>query len=327
MREGSSVRYNGQQTRVVAHGIFLIGGLGTLIFLAVKIVLALADGRIPGSQLVDRPATVFLAATIYLLGHCFRCLRLALLIGGWRVGLRLIVSFHLMTAAISLAVPLKLGEIYRIAELSNLLGNPVSAVATIWWERLFDTLALLVIILVVLGGVARSDWSQFFGVGLLALIFITITALVFFVLPDNLRRLSVLIIRRYDNRRSVPALRVIDRTRRAIQGAPQMVKGKVASLATLTALIWGAELTCLTVVLRALGITQFAAPDALLGFLSILTSGYTLLGAINGEPAFSNQDVLLYLATTQIPFVFIGCLAGLYYVHRQIKPLLRRPAI
>jgi hypothetical protein len=314
-----AIRHNDRRLYAIIHRILLIGVLCFLIFLAGKILQAVTDGEIPGSKLFFQPVTFLSAATLYVIGHCFRSLRLALLIGGWRIGLRMIVSFHFMTAALSLAVPMKLGELYRLAELSKLLGSFMSAVETIWWERLFDVLAIVIIMIMVLGGVAKSDWPQFYGVGLLAIVFIAVTALAVFVLPDNLRRLSVLIIRRYDNRRSVPLLRHIDRIRRTILEAPHMVKGKIASLAALTVLIWASELSCLAIVLRALGNSLEAAPDALLSFLSILTSGYTLIGALNGEPAPAQQGVLLYLATTQIPLVFVGLLAALYYVRRQMK--------
>jgi Lysylphosphatidylglycerol synthase TM region len=313
------LRHNGHRLQATAHGLLLAVVLGSLLFLAVKILLAFTDSKIGGLQREIQPATFIFAGTVYIIGHSFRSLRLALLIGGWRVGLRLIVSFHFMTAAVSLAVPLKLGEIYRVAELSKILGSLVSAIETIWWERLFDILAIVIIMFVALFGASQAEWQQFVGVGVLAVIFIAVTALAFFVLPDNLRRLSVLIIRRYDSRRSVAVLRYIERIRRAIQGAPRMVKGKIASIAALTMLIWASELTCFAIVLRALGESLLAAPDALLSFLSVLTRGYTLLGALNGEPALSNSAIVLYLAATQIPLVFIGIIATLYYMRRQIK--------
>ena len=166
------------------------------------------------------------------------------MIGGWRIGLRQIFSFHFFTAAVSLAVPLKLGEVYRVTELSYLLGDLVRAVATIWWERAFDVLAIVAILVMVIFSASGPVWDQFVSVAALAVGFMVLTVLTFFVLPDNLRRLSVLIIRRYDSPRSIVYLRVIDRVRRAILGAPRLVRAKVASLLALTALIWACELAC-----------------------------------------------------------------------------------
>jgi hypothetical protein len=301
----------------ITHGLLLAGAAIALVYLALQILLAFLNGGLARSKF--EPAIIWFGATIYILGHGFRCLRLALLIGGWRIGLRQIVSFHFFTAAVSLAVPLKLGEVYRVAELSFLMGDFTRAVETIWWERIFDVLAIIFILLLVLFSVPNGDWEQFEGVAILAIAFVIVTALTFFVLPDNLRRLSVLIIRRYDSRRSVAFLRTIDRVRRAILGAPRLVRAKVASLFAVTALIWTCELACFAIVLRAVGETLSAAPDALLGFFSVVTRGYTLLGALQNGQQAPDVTVLAYLTVTQIPLVFVGLAWGAYYIARHIK--------
>lgn len=275
-----SMRWKGLNVWVIASRVLLAGALAALSYLAVRILLAAAAGGFDamGSQ-AAAPGNLVLAAIIYLAGHGSRILRLTLLIGGWRVGLRTIVSFHLMTAAVSLAAPLKLGEVYRVAELTNVVGGFARALAIVWWERAFDISVILLILLLALARTSGTIPQEFVAVGALAFGFITLTALTFFVVPDNLRRLSVLIIRRYSSPRTVPALRMIDFIRRTIQEAPRMVRGKVASLVTLTALIWVCEISCFAIVLS--GIAPATALDSLLNFLSAVTRGETLLGALD----------------------------------------------
>jgi hypothetical protein len=105
------------------HGIRRFGRTGTLslaavggaalIYILLQLVRAFQDGSLSRAFHAVPVSAIVLAAAAYLFGHAFRCLRLALLIGGWRVSLRRIVSLQFMTAAISLAMPMKLGDVYR----------------------------------------------------------------------------------------------------------------------------------------------------------------------------------------------------------------------
>ena len=99
------------------------------------------DGSLEAHTLIT-PPIIRSAAAIYLFGYLLRSLRLALLIGGWRVGLR-DLSFHFFTASVSLAVPLKLGELYRLANYPSCWEMPVRATATVLWECIFDVVSII----------------------------------------------------------------------------------------------------------------------------------------------------------------------------------------
>jgi hypothetical protein len=312
------MRRTGRNVLVVGSRVLLAGALVALSYLAARILFAAVTG---GLRVLGSEAALWnlaLAAMIYLVGHGLRILRLALLIGGWRVGFLTIVSFHFMTAAVSLAAPLKLGEVYRVVELKNVVGALTRALAIVWWERAFDVSVILTILFLALARASGTIPHEFITVGVLAIAFIALTALTFFVVPDNLRRLSVLIIRRYNSSRTVPVLRLIDQVRTTIQQAPRMVHAKVASLVTLTILIWTCEISCFAIVLP--GVTLGAALDSLLNFLSTVTRGETLLAALGkGEATSFSENAQAYLAATQIPLVFCGLGAALHYVSWRMK--------
>lgn len=290
--------------------VLLVVALAALAYVAVRIGFAATEGRFAAG--VTNLAAMAAAALIYLAGHAMRILRLALLIGGWRVGFREIASFHMMTAAVSLTMPLKLGEIYRVIEMSHVAGGFPRALATAWWERVFDVAFILIFLLIALAN--HSAAEEFLGVIALSAAFIGVTAIVFFVAPDNLRRLSVLIIRRYDDARAVPVMRLLDHARRAILEAPMLVRGKVASLMTLTALIWACEIACFAVVLGALGDSSDEALRAFLFFLSEITSGETLLHMLEAGGA-----IPAYLTMTQVPLALLGLVAGGLYVSKRLR--------
>lgn len=299
--------------------VLVLAAVAVLLYLSVRIALAAIQGRL--TIIGQAPAwwALALAAAIYLASHMLRILRLALLVGNWHIGFRRLGSFHLMTAAISLIAPLKLGEVYRVFELSHITGGMVRAVVIVWWERAFDMAAILLLVGIVAIG-SSSAPSDIYAVALLVVAFIMMTAIVVMVLPENLRRLSVFIIRRYDNEHTVPLLRLIDMLRRSIEEAPRVVRLKVASLATLTGLIWASEAACFAIVFPTLSSTVEGVLNALLGFLSSVVLGETLIGDLaSGQEAIFAKPVLSYLMATQIPLVLIGTLAAGYYAIGRLR--------
>lgn len=295
----------------------LIIAVAALLYLVGRVIVAAY--QLQPWQLADNSSRLALAALVYVTGHGIRILRLALLIGGWRVGFRDIASFHLMTSAVSLAVPLKLGELYRLMELSNIAGGFLRAFVILLCTRVFDTIVVLLMLLIAFSHVSGT-MTQFGGIAALSAMFLGITAIVFFIAPDNLRRLGVFIIRRYASRWTVPVLRSIDATRRAIHEAPQLLRDKVASLATLTILIWICEIACFSLAVPELGGSLNAALDALLNFLSAITRGQTFLTTLSGTDAgVLSSHLVGYLAATQLPLIILGLLASVHYVRLRFR--------
>ena len=293
--------------------------LVALCFLLIRVVLWAFEGGAGAFDSALSPWLLGGAALLYLAGHGFRILRLALLIGGWRVGFREIAAFHLMTAAASLTAPLKLGEIYRIIELTNIAGDGLRALVIAWWERVLDALAILCLIALALVSAATSQ-AHLHGVAVLTAAFLAATAVAFWVVPDNLRRLSVLIIRRYDAPATVPVLAIVDYLRRTIQAAPYLVHNKFASLATITILVWICELSAFVLAAPAAAGSFNAARDGFLSFLSAIAEGVTLLSVItSSEAAGLLSGFAVYLAVTQTPLVVLGFLAAPFYMRRPVR--------
>lgn len=301
-------------------GVSAWGALRTILFVAVLAWLLYAGTRIflmLTGQPIPRPEPwmLALAAAVYLLSHGLRILRLALLIGDSRTGLRSIASFQLTTAAAALATPFKLGEIYRLYELAHIAGGLMRAIIIIWWERAFDAVCLLLILLVTL---ANGDHIvQFWGLAATVSLFLVGTALTVFIVPENLRRLSVLVIRRYSSPRTVPLLQSLELIRRAILEAPRLVRGKVASLIVLTVLIWMAQLGCIVLAYPALGGDWTAASEALLDFLSSLLQSHSPV-----SPLYDPSPDLITeaQALAEAPLLLVGVIAGLYYLKICIRP-------
>ena len=285
--------------------------LAALALLCVRIVVYLA-GRPPAlDPILQAPGLATLVLLSYLLSHGFRALRITLIVGDFRIGLREMTAFHFVTAACSIALPFKLGELLRISELPRMIrGSLIRAVVIVWVERLFDV-AVFVLLLFVAALSADAVGSNVTAVMLLSCVFIFLSLIALFLLPDNLRRAAVYIIRRYRTRSTVPVLRAIDGTRSAIAEAPAMLRGKVSSLCVLTLLVWALELMSFSLALRMVG-SPGDAVSSLLSFISSITSGNTLAGMLSR----GSTDLTTYLTLTQIPLVALGALAGVYHLAR-----------
>ncbi|MFN4184207.1 MAG: hypothetical protein ACK4M6_05425 [Hyphomonas sp.] len=291
----------------------MVVALAALTYLVAQIIFAMTSGAF--SRTSENIWGIAFAMFIYLGAHGFRILRLGMLIGGWRVGLRTIASFHLMTAAVGYTAPLKLGELYRVIELTSLAGSFVRAVLIVWWERAFDVAVILMILAFAFATTPANAHTPFYAIAAAAGAFMLGTAVAFFVVPDNFRRLSLLIIRRYDSPRSVALLRVLHTARDAIQEAPGLVANKLPSLITLTALIWACEITCFAILLPAVSGSIGAAAEHLMSFLSTITLGETLLSTLDSEKG----EALNYFAATQVPLALLGLGAGLVYAAMRWK--------
>ncbi len=295
-------------SRVMQAAAFL-----TILYLTARIFIAVREQGLWASLDSGQIGSLVGAGVVYMAGQGFRVFRLALLVGGWRVGFRDIASFHFMTAAASLAAPFKLGEAYRVLEMTNVAEDGIRGLVVAWWERVFDAVTLFVLLALALAETSTIA-PAYRGVALLIVLFVLATAVVFWVVPQNIHRVSVLIIRRHRRPETVWVLRLLDLVGRTIESAPSVVARKVASLATLTCLIWFCEITSFMLAMGMLGDFD-AARDALLGFLSSIVGGATLLtgAAVEGSAL---RPLLPYLVVTQGSLAFVGLAAGLHYMRR-----------
>ena len=182
---------------------------------------------------------------LYLIGHLFRALRLALLINASH--LRRLFAMHFYTAACSAIIPFKLGELVRLNEISYWCTNFWRGLLVIWIERAFDITALALL----LSGLILNDAQSFADVRSLVWLiaaFMVITLGVFFILPEELFRLNLHVIRTYKGRKALRILRIVDGFYELLQQARPLLDGKLTALSVLTLLIWGFELTAIMMI-------------------------------------------------------------------------------
>ncbi|WKZ85932.1 flippase-like domain-containing protein [Ralstonia pickettii] len=301
---------------------------GTALFLLVLIGACVALGTISGSffrifaRLGESGGWLLtLAILAYLFSHLLRALRLAMLAGSHEVSLRRLTLVHFFTAGVSLLLPFKLGEAYRVLELRTVIGSMQRSLLTVWIERGFDVGALVLLM------VCAVAWSGTGAVAMLPLAgvsaaFIVLTGVAFVVLPENLQALSLFIIRRYRTERAVVVLRVVHTMLTFLRHGQRIIRGKYAVVSTISALIWLLELASFGLVLNAAGSVWASALDGFLRYVSATSVGYVAFSEQsftfvestleNGVWTMASQ-LITYGIVMRTSLLAVACLAGLIY--------------
>lgn len=247
----------------------LSGGIALALLTAVCLAVVLLTEH---SALADALARVAwgpfaIAAAVYLGAHLVRALRMVIVLGDSARSMRDVVVAHAGTAAAAALVPFKLGELVRIVAFGRASKGPVHGLTAVWIERTFDA---AVITAVGAGAMMlRPDAvAHIAPVWLVAAAFLIATAMAITVLPENIGMVKAFLLRRYTTDWSLRALDAAHRLREALHASRRLIRGKVATLGMLTALLWLLEAVALAmlvegVVLTATGLTA--------GILSVLS--------------------------------------------------------
>ncbi|NUT01029.1 MAG: hypothetical protein HOP96_08655 [Sphingomonas sp.] len=266
--------------------------------------------------LARTPKLILLAAVLYALGQLMRIVRLALLIGNARLSLRHLAGLHLYTSGVALGTPLRLGDVYRAVELGRITGGTIVGFTFVWLERLFDAALILPLLLY---AVSRNPnpGSSYVGIAFFTLLFLAVSVILVALLPDNLRRVGTYLIRRHEGDWTIRCLRLIDDIRGMMRRIPNILHGKVASLAALTLLVWCFEVSGFAVIM--LGWNPGLDPlGGLLAFLSQTVTGGTLPDLLIRGDGFIPAK-MAYLAASQVPLAFVSAIAALYLARLWIR--------
>ncbi|EKS73267.1 hypothetical protein BURK_002330 [Burkholderia sp. SJ98] len=188
-------------------------------------------------------SALFWPIALYSMAHGARMLRLGLLLGSIRV--RKLLGLYLYTAACSALIPFKLGELARVNEFAwQQSGSVARGVVIVWVERVFDMVAIGVIILAI---VTRSDVeaAPIAPVLWASIAFLLATLCFFFVLPEQLITLNLHVIRTYRGEKAVRILKVLETMNGLSQLARPLLSGRILTLAFVTLFVWGFELLAL----------------------------------------------------------------------------------
>lgn len=254
------------------------------------IAVLLAIGWLWPSEKGATSWTAVLAALLpFMLAQCLRGLRLFLLIYDRRMRFGEVFSAHFMTIPLTHLLPFKLGELLRIGILGCLLQNPSRAILAVWTERIYDIVAVLLIlaVLTISGGQGLTAHASFI---ILAGSFLFISFSLFFVIPENLSMLKRYLLTRDDDPRSLTKLHYVDRLHGILRHAADVWSAHWATVTWLSAAIWLLELTWLWILLDHFGHGELA--DFAISFAAVALNDLSQLGSQGPETAWLGEQLL-----------------------------------
>jgi hypothetical protein len=207
------------------------------------------EGLLGGMRLV-RPS-ITAAASIYLLSHLLRMLRMLVILGHSAQTIRGVILALALAAPVTALIPLKIGEFFRIYLLGGACGGFFHAFRAVWLERSFDAAALATV-----GGLALwlepNTPAQVLTVSTMGMAFLGLTFFGIFLIPQNLGFTKDYFIIRYNQEWTVRLLRRIEALRLGLVATRKLIQGKVGVVLLSTILIWTLEVLALWMFLRAM---------------------------------------------------------------------------
>lgn len=167
----------------------------------------------------------------FALVHCFKMLRLYLVLMEHKIGFGRFILMYFKTTFINLIIPFKLGELYRIFSISRLSGVWQVGILSVCVDRFFDMVAL-VLVLVPFDLMIHGKLTIVTCVLLTAILLLT--ALYLIIMPSY-TYLNRYLIMHKSSKRAMVALRGMDVTKEWYTFIKNLVTGRFA-LITLASL-------------------------------------------------------------------------------------------
>lgn len=272
---------------------------------------------------------VIFAALLYLASHALRALRLTVIIADEDASLRDVARVHAWTAGVSILLPFKLGEFFRVVELARLVRGEshretmtpfdrfVGAVLLVWTERVLDAMAIAAMLLLAI--LSGSHLLQRFALPGVAVVLVGVgTFAMYYLLPETIESVKLFVLRRYNTPAGAHALRTLEGVSRILDRAPGVVRRRFPALAFLTALIWSLEVAAMCLFLPA-GRTLLRGLETAVAFFfsNLLPGGPDKLETIAREQGMGDafdapaQAVAgLYPQAVYLPLLIFALLAG-----------------
>ncbi|MBQ7563715.1 MAG: hypothetical protein IJT16_06970 [Lachnospiraceae bacterium] len=237
---------------------------------------------------------------LYLLIHLFKMMRMYLVLIDQKIGFLRFVFAYCRTTLVNLAIPFKLGEVYRVAVFYRLSKSMEVGLLSVIVDRFFDTLGLVLIMLPLqlLYPDTVSSVSVFFVVFLAVIVFI------YCIFPPTYRYLNRYIIINRGSPRSMAVLRSLSTLKVWYTYVKQLVSGRYAILLLMSLAAWAAEGGLIAILWRLLFGEGFEARVFCDYIASILNSAKAAKTII--QKPYSDLCIALML--------FFTILSGLLYL-------------
>lgn len=185
--------------------------------------------------------------TVYLV----KMLRLYIALSGTKVPFWRHVLLFFKTAPVSILLPFKLGDVYRMYCYGYYIRDYIRSTVTVLLDRFVDTLALLTVIAFVFFHHGESS-PLFLSLLILFLVFLLT---LYFAFPTFYAYWNKYLIECEAHRYTIVMLECLASFKNVYQSIRSVIKGRFLTLYFLSLIAWLAELGCMSVVMIASGLS------------------------------------------------------------------------
>ncbi len=187
---------------------------------------------------------IVLLLTVILV-HLLKAFRLFLALYGSGINVKAFLKTYCKVTPVSVILPFKAGDIFRMYCYGNLIGNVIKGFIVILYDRFMDTAALVTIILIMrpIVGSEMMDYLVYFFVMFLAFVFA-----MYIVYPGIKNIWTKFLIKSLATERKMWALETINRIDDIYREIKNVSEGRGVILYFLSLAAWGVEIGSLYVL-------------------------------------------------------------------------------
>lgn len=200
---------------------------------------------------------------IYLLSHIMRILRLYILLLEEKIKWKQLLRIYFITTFVNFVLPFKIGEIYRIIEIGTLCNNIRRGIITIWIERFFDAVVLLVLSTCYLIYIDNASYN-FIPVYILLLVFSGLSVLFYVEFRHSFNYLNQFIVSKSNTSKGVRILKFLENLKMIHSDIKRLIVGRTTMLILLSILIWCIELIAIYFLAQMININSIVQSFILL---------------------------------------------------------------
>lgn len=184
-----------------------------------------------------------------LLVHFLKAIRLYFALYGANISFSQYLKIYCKVTPVSILLPFKSGELFRMYCYGNQTGNMLKGVITVVLDRFMDTIALLTMIIAV--------WTIYGGVitplVYILLLFVVAVIIVFVVFPGVYRYWNKYLLRADATVRKMRAIKLLNKFNLVYQEIANVTKGRGIILYILSLLAWIIEIGSVSLLYRLYG--------------------------------------------------------------------------
>lgn len=214
------------------------------------IILAGIMDNMPRMNILDtRYIAIFILGLIII--QVLKCLRIYLILLEEKIPIRRFIKLYIKNTFISLVLPFKTGEIFKVICIGNEISNYKVSLLSVLIDRVFDTYVLVMIL--VPNEILR--YNALTGLTLMLLIFISIVTFLYYIFPSFYKYANQFFILNMNSKQSLHILEICEVMNNIYLYIKELVKGRWGVMIIISSLIWIIEYFVLNVLCKMLGVS------------------------------------------------------------------------